>query len=474
MICARSEVGLSRLPVTEEIAGSNPVERATDIFHPDRVFFYGKYTIFIAFLYNLCYYIANWTGRSKEFYNKISDNVRGRIPSVMVRNREQFNPSDSEKSLSKKIMALIGATAFALGAAGCSDSESYRYKEPTPDTTTSTSQESENPSSETSTDTTEPVPQEIIDKYKDINLSDLRDVLEKEKNGEEVSYSEWRATFAKFVNENLVKEDDKIPVEEYETVSSNRSNFAKDIRPVIKNNVIGIFALGSIRRDSVEYGYPFSVEEMKKIDKGVFNVITVGQAKYLLADITVYDKDEHFPYIFNVKDITDITVEEVFESTGRTYEGNPTGWISYIPDGFATGEDQCGVEKYVSMCRKTNPNVDFGPNETPDKKITTYGYATTEISTVYKVSFKDNENDELSIPFAVRAFINKDEDASDLNVPGYKQVDSRFINDDDLHITSVIAGFSILTKDDADAAFLEKDGVKVSPGAIPEVAKLLK
>ena len=68
----------------------------------------------------------------------------------MVRNREQFNPSDSEKSLSKKIMALIGATAFALGVAGCSDSESYRYKEPTPDATTSTSQESESPSPEPS------------------------------------------------------------------------------------------------------------------------------------------------------------------------------------------------------------------------------------------------------------------------------------------------------------------------------------
>ena len=27
-LCARSEVGLSRLPVTEKIAGSNPVERA--------------------------------------------------------------------------------------------------------------------------------------------------------------------------------------------------------------------------------------------------------------------------------------------------------------------------------------------------------------------------------------------------------------------------------------------------------------
>lgn len=65
----------------------------------------------------------------------------------MVRNRERLNPSDSEKSLSKKIMALIGATAFALGVAGC-NSESY--SEPTPDTTTSTSQESESPSPEPS------------------------------------------------------------------------------------------------------------------------------------------------------------------------------------------------------------------------------------------------------------------------------------------------------------------------------------
>ena len=33
--CARSEVGLSRLPVTEEIAGSNPVGRA----NPDDLLF---------------------------------------------------------------------------------------------------------------------------------------------------------------------------------------------------------------------------------------------------------------------------------------------------------------------------------------------------------------------------------------------------------------------------------------------------
>ena len=79
----------------------------------------------------------------RSFYNKISDNVRGRIPSVMVRNREQFNPSDSK--LPKKIIALFGAAAFALGAAGCNNSESY--SKPTPDTTTSTSQETQNPTS---------------------------------------------------------------------------------------------------------------------------------------------------------------------------------------------------------------------------------------------------------------------------------------------------------------------------------------
>lgn len=396
----------------------------------------------------------------------------------MVRNREQFNPSDSEKSLSKKIMALVGATAFALGAAGCSDSESYRYKEPTPDTTTSTSQEYSDPTVD-SEDAKEPVPQEIIDKYKDVNLSDIRGLLEKEKSGEEVSYSEWRATFAKFVNENLVKEDDKIPVEEYETVSSNFSNFAKDMRPVIKNNVIGIFALGSIRQDSVEHGYPFSVEEMKIIDKGVLNTITVAQAKFSLGSVTEYDKNGVFPVIFRIKDITDITVEEVFESTGRTYEGNTTGYITYIPDGLAR-KPQCGVADSVAMCMKTNDGVDLGPNEAVGKKVSTYGYATQEISTVYKVSFKyDENNEEVSMPFAVRAFVNGDRDASNLNVPGYEQVDRGFDNDyfnldRYVHMTSVIAGFDILTKDDADAAFLEKDGVKVSPGAIPEVAKLLE
>ena len=135
MICARSEVGLSRLPVTEEIAGSNPVERATDNSPLDRVFFYGKYAIFIAFMCNLCHYIANWTGKSKEFYNKIPDNVRGRIPSVMARNHERLNPSDSsEKTIFTRrrvIKAGVIATAAVLVDA-CSAKKAPEAKQTTP------------------------------------------------------------------------------------------------------------------------------------------------------------------------------------------------------------------------------------------------------------------------------------------------------------------------------------------------------
>ena len=137
MICARSEVGLSRLPVTEEIAGSNPVERATDNSPLDRVFFYEKYAVFIAFMCNLCYDIANWTGKSKEFYNKIPDNVRERTPSVMAKNHENPNPSGSEKILSRrkaiKVLGEVGTiAAAAVFVDACSAKKVPDAKQTTP------------------------------------------------------------------------------------------------------------------------------------------------------------------------------------------------------------------------------------------------------------------------------------------------------------------------------------------------------
>jgi len=84
------------------------------------VFFYGKYAIFIAFLYNLCHYIANWTEKSKEFYNKIPDNVRERTPSVMVYDPNKLNnPSGSklDKGLTRRGFGALAVMAFAEGVA---------------------------------------------------------------------------------------------------------------------------------------------------------------------------------------------------------------------------------------------------------------------------------------------------------------------------------------------------------------------
>ena len=82
-----------------------------------------KYSIFIAFMCNLCYDIANWTGKSKEFYNKIPDNVRERTPSVMVYNPNKLNnPSGSEKTIFTRRRVIkaggIAAAAVFVGACG--------------------------------------------------------------------------------------------------------------------------------------------------------------------------------------------------------------------------------------------------------------------------------------------------------------------------------------------------------------------
>ena len=72
---------------------------------------------------NLCYDIANWAEKSKEFYNKIPDNVRERTPSVMVYNPNKLNnPSGSEKTIFTRRRVIkaggIAAAAVFVGACG--------------------------------------------------------------------------------------------------------------------------------------------------------------------------------------------------------------------------------------------------------------------------------------------------------------------------------------------------------------------
>ena len=247
MICARSEVGLSRLPVTEEIAGSNPVERATDNSPLDRVFFYGKYTIFIAFLYNLCYYIANWTGRSKKFYNKIPDNVRERTPSVMAKNHENPNPSGSEKILSRrKAIKVLGEVSTIAAAAVFVDACSAKKEQKT--TPSSIGPEPEKP-----TESSTPETQEIkINKEAVTQLYEKLNNLKKEFDGaseEERQEKHLRSAIRTVFVETTYKETG------YQSTSfdpeagswrTNEENFNKTQDEMIGTLTAGLVFLGNI------------------------------------------------------------------------------------------------------------------------------------------------------------------------------------------------------------------------------------
>ena len=86
-------------------------------------------------MYNLCYDIANWTEKSKEFYNKIPDNVRERTPSVMVYNPNKLNnPSGSSKEISRRgFFKGLGVAAATLAfVAGCGAEKVQSIEQTTP------------------------------------------------------------------------------------------------------------------------------------------------------------------------------------------------------------------------------------------------------------------------------------------------------------------------------------------------------
>ena len=280
MICARSEVGLSRLPVTEEIAGSNPVERATDNSPLDRVFFYGKYAIFIAFLYNLCHYIANWTEKSKEFYNKIPDNVRERTPSVMVYNPN--NPSGSpEKTALTRRRFLLGAgvvaTATALMLGGCGEQQDN------PQPTYSSSEEASTPITDSteSTPTVRPTPEEI----KNLKFAGLPELVSTiEGLDPKKDHNKTREALIEFINENIKDDSAKIDIDEYGRVYTSKENIPETMKKVGMNTVQGLSIISKLYGSSVQYDYPLQKKDAEKIMDAYVENFTVGSGRESLHD----------------------------------------------------------------------------------------------------------------------------------------------------------------------------------------------
>ena len=270
MICARSEVGLSRLPVTEEIAGSNPVERATDIFTLIGCFFMEN----ILNLLHFCIvYVMIWAiglESLRSFYNKISDNVRGRIPSVMVRNREQFNPSDSEvklsTSLKEKTLKGIATAAALLAAVAPLSACGESYSEPTPDTT-STSQETQDPTpsvEETSSPSLLKTPEQVRQEYREVMPQkpvDVDETADKLNRGEEPL--ETLTEFIKKQGFSFPHIDEKIY-----TLQNCISVEKKDAADKLGSQVGSVIAVTSMLQNP-EYG----------LDKTSVNTITDSMAE---------------------------------------------------------------------------------------------------------------------------------------------------------------------------------------------------
>lgn len=142
-----------------------------------------KYVVFIAFMYNLCYDIANWTGKSKEFYNKIPDNVRERTPSVMVYNPNNINnPSGSSKEISRrgffKGLGVAAATLAFVAGCGAEKVQSIEQTTPAPTEQSSIGTEPKKPT-ESPTPETQEIKMEFVG-LKDFaeNLSALKKEFE--------------------------------------------------------------------------------------------------------------------------------------------------------------------------------------------------------------------------------------------------------------------------------------------------------
>jgi len=239
-----------------------------------------KYVVFIAFMYNLCYDIANWTRKSKEFYNKIPDNVRERTPSVMVYNPN--NPSGSpEKTVLTRRRFLLGAgvvaTATALMLGGCGEQQDN------PQPTYSSSEEASTPITDSteSTPTVRPTPEEI----KNLKFAGLPELVSTiEGLDPKKDHNKTREALIEFINENIKDDSAKIDIDEYGRVYTSKENIPETMKKVGMNTVQGLSIISKLYGSSVQYDYPLQKKDAEKIMDAYVENFTVGSGRESLHD----------------------------------------------------------------------------------------------------------------------------------------------------------------------------------------------
>jgi hypothetical protein len=238
-----------------------------------------KYSIFIAFMCNLCYDIANWTVKSKEFYNKIPDNVRERTPSVMVRNHENFNPSGSSEKTTLTRRCLLGGTAIAIAVgliSGCGEQNSTQ-----PTYSSSKEATTPTPDSTESTPMARPTPEEI----KNLKFAGLPELVSAINDLDpKKDHNKTRATLIGFINENIKDDSARIDIDEYGRVYTSKEDIPETMKKVGMNTVQGLSIISKLYGSSVQYDYPLQKKDAEKIMDAYVENFTVGSGRESLRD----------------------------------------------------------------------------------------------------------------------------------------------------------------------------------------------
>ena len=288
--------------------------------------------------------MGNWTGRSKEFYNKISDNVRGRIPSVMVRNREQFNPSDSETQfptlLKEKALKGIATAAALLASVAPLSACGESYSEPTSDAT-STSQETQDPTpSVEETSSPSPEAREIPE------IEGLDNLLSSLDNAKDTN--DKRAAFINYTNMHANSESAKLDIDEFGQIITTKEELPGVMKNIGEHSAYSINLMAKSYFKLVDEG---RVEEADEMRDAYLSSMAIGNAQDVIYWLfegykdpetkgRQYDAFDLFPL--------DGQPNKIFESTGKD------GLSPKLVRNNANNADPCSDEGDLTRCNGLN------------------------------------------------------------------------------------------------------------------------
>lgn len=281
----------------------------------------------------------------RSFYNKIPDNVRGRIPSVMVRNREQFNPSDSKTSLStttkEKFLKGIATAAALLASVAPLSACGESYSEPTPDTT-STSQETQD-STPSVEETSSPSP-EAREIPEIEGLDNLLDSLDNAKDT-----NDKRAAFINYTNMHANSESAKLDIDEFGQITTTKEELPGVMKNIGEHSAYSINLMLKSYFKLVDEG---RVEQADEMRDAYTSSMVIGNAQRVMTSL--FEGYEEYPgdrqtyhNAYNPFPL-DGQPNKIFESTGKD------GLSPKLVRNNANNADPCYDEGDLTRCNGLN------------------------------------------------------------------------------------------------------------------------